>query len=391
MNVSEQASLIQKCTGCFACANACSVKAIVMKINSEGFLYPEIDGKVCIDCGKCARICPVEKKLENDFMPHSCYSYQGDDEIRMKSSSGGVFYQLAKYILEKSGVVFGAYFDPEKMIVKHGSTDEIPLEKLMRSKYVQSEIGDCYQRVKAELKKERYVLFCGTPCQIYGLKGYLQNEYEKLITVDFICHGVPSTGFFKDMVKSVSSKTGAKCLEVTFREKDLGWRKQVVKFYFDDGTEQRYVSSDYYYYYYYFLQNITLRNSCYKCQFPRNHYADITLMDYWQTKGDDNKGVSAITANTEKGENVLYKTIDKGMEAIDYTLIKSGFVTHDKIGAYRKYRKLRDSYMRYYAKNGFENAVLKKNRKIDFSLFIIGKISIYGGKVKIWLRKCLRR
>ena len=252
MNVSEQADLAQKCTGCFACANVCPVNAIVMKKNSEGFLYPEIDKNVCIDCGKCIKICPVDKNFKYDFLPQSCYSYQGEDEIRKKSSSGGVFYLLAKSVLEKAGVVFGAYFDPEEMIVKHGSTDEVSLERLMRSKYVQSEMADCYRRAEAELKKERYVLFCGTPCQIYGLKGYLHKEYDKLVTVDFVCHGVPSTGFFQDMVKSISSKKGTKCLDVTFREKDLGWRKQVVKFYFDDGTEQKYVSSSYYYYYYYF-------------------------------------------------------------------------------------------------------------------------------------------
>ena len=389
MNVSEQVDFVQKCTGCFACTNMCPINVIVMKKNSEGFFYPEIDKNACIDCGKCIKSCPINNHFKNDFIPQSCYSYQGEDEIRRKSSSGGAFYLLAKSVLKKAGVVFGAYFDSEEMLVKHGSTDEVSLERLMRSKYVQSKIEDCYCKVEAELKKNRYVLFCGTPCQIYGLKEYLHKEYDKLITVDFVCHGVPSTGLFQDMVKSISLKTGTKCLDVTFREKDLGWREQVIKFYFDNGTEQTYVSSSYYYYYY-FLHNITLRNSCYQCQFPENHSADITLMDYWQMKEDDNKGVSAVTANTQKGQNVLYRIFDKNLQLIDFNLIKSGFVTHDKIGAYRKYHKLRDCYMQYYAKKGFESTVLKKNRKIDLSLFIIGKISIYGGKAKLWMKKCLR-
>ena len=390
MNITEQSNINSKCTGCFACSNSCPTKAITMQLTRDGFYYPVVDKELCIDCGKCVKVCAVNENFDSHFAPKACYAYSAEDDIRIKSSSGGAFYMLAQYILNRHGVVFGAYFNPETMMVEHGSTDDIPLEQIMRSKYVQSRIGNSYKVVKQELDKDRYVLFCGTPCQIYGLIAYLGRNYSKLFTVDFVCHGVPGTGFFRDMVKSISEKKDLKVTDVTFREKDLGWRKQVMKFYFENGTSQTYVSASYYYYHY-FLHNITLRNSCYTCAFPENHCSDITMMDYWQIKSDDNKGVSACTVNSDKGTELFEIVFGPSAENIDFECIRSGFVTHNKIGVYKRYRGLRDKYMRYYANNGFEKAVLKKNKKINTALFAIDSVSKYGGKIKLIIRKFLRR
>ena len=200
MTVTELSNFDKKCTGCSACANVCPVNAIQMNENKEGFFYPFVDRSRCISCERCLGVCVVntEKLPKVNFI--KCYSYQGPDEVRKISSSGGVFYALAQTVLEQNGVVHGAAYNSKLIGVNHCSTEDVPLENLLRSKYVQSQIDMDYRKVRTELDTGRCVLFAGTPCQIYGLKKYLKKDYENLITMDFVCHGVPSPGFLRSMV-----------------------------------------------------------------------------------------------------------------------------------------------------------------------------------------------
>ena len=178
-----------RCCGCYACYNACPVNAISMVEDEKGFKYPKVDEKKCINCGLCEKVCPILNKTEKNNNDVKAFAmYNKNEEERMKSSSGGVFSLIAKAILSEDGVVFGASFNEENEVVHIEVNSVDDLDKIRRSKYVQSKIGDTYKRAKKYLESGKKVLFTGTPCQINGLYSFLQKDYENLYTQDIICH-----------------------------------------------------------------------------------------------------------------------------------------------------------------------------------------------------------
>ncbi len=298
------------CTGCGACVAACPVSCIQMKADEEGFLYPQVDKTKCISCGRCDKVCPV---LHSPKLGEVCAAYAAktlDDNLRAESSSGGVFSEIAQYILEQSGVVFGAAF-AEDFSVQHICVDTVEqLGRLRGSKYVQSRIGETYSQVKQYLEADRSVLFTGTPCQIAGLYGFLGKEYAKLYTQDIICHGVPSPAVWKHYVKFQESKAGAQLSRVSFRDKVSGWRSYTVCLAFENGVvyDQPVVADPYMQS---FLKDLCLRPSCYSCAFKtKQRCADITLADFWGVQNcnpglDDNKGTSLVVIHSEKGRQLF--------------------------------------------------------------------------------------
>lgn len=238
--------------------------------------------------------------------------YNKNDEIRKKSSSGGVFYELAKETIHQNGVVFGAGFDNEWNVV-HGHAEDLSgVEAFLGSKYAQSSMGDCYKLVKTYLELGKLCLFSGTPCQVAGLKAFLGKEYNNLLTVDFICHGVPSRSVWREYVKYKSGNELIK--NISFREKTEGWLSFSMKFQFNDDTEYRKnLSKDLFLRG--FLQDIYLRPSCYSCAFKGiDRKSDITLADYWGIQQDlpemfDDKGTSFVMVHTELGEKYWTKIL----------------------------------------------------------------------------------
>lgn len=315
----------EDCCGCGACISACPQNCIAFIPDREGFLYPSINSDDCVDCHLCERICPV---INNDVKSRIpvVYGCLCDDTIRMKSSSGGVFTLLSEYVIQKGGIVFGAKFDNHWHLI-HDYVDSFDgLDSLRRSKYVQSDIHNCYQLVKYFLELNKYVLFSGTPCQISGLRCYLKKEYKSLFLVDLICHGVPSPHVWeKYLIESIdrvcnitnANKKSVKVADVNFREKKNSWRNYNITIKYDIGDEE-YVERENIYknmYMKLFLDNITLRPSCYDCKF-RNQKSgsDITLGDFWGCETfyqDDDKGISLVLLNTDKGKS-LFSKIHKG-------------------------------------------------------------------------------
>ena len=389
MIVTELAGFEDKCCGCFSCSNICPTNAITMKLDHEGFYYPYVDKNTCINCGKCTKVCNINSEKAIVYKNNNDFFYvQAHDKVRNMTSSGGVFYLFAKNVIEQGGIVFGASFDKKKKCVIHSDTDHINLSEILRSKYVQSYLGVTYTTVRYWLDKGRVVLFCGTPCQIYGLIMYLGKHYDNLITVDFVCHGVPSTGFFYDMIKEQEEIHNSEIHNVTFREKDKGWRKQVIKFYFDNGDIEV-NNSDYYYYYYCFLQNISLRKSCFTCTCPESHIADITIWDAWNIHKDDNLGTSAVMINTIVGTR-LFNAIRpevkmaKPANLADFEIC---FSNHSKMKIYRRARKSRKSFFEFYTKYGFLKT-LKFWYPIYFRINEMkSQIRTVGVKVKRLLKK----
>ena len=296
------------CTGCAACVSICTTGCISMKEDREGFLQPHINTKTCIGCHKCEKTCPILNPIEisTDFETQAYAAINKDEDVRMRSSSGGMFHALAKWTIEQGGVVFGARFNDQWEVV-HDYTETIEgIEPFMRSKYVQSRIGDTFKQAKQFLDQGRWVLFSGTPCQIGGLKAYLKKDYEKLLAVDLICHGVPSPRVWRQYLKETTK--GDTLLNFNFRDKKDGWREfQCVITTNTTRREQQMENV----FFRGFLKNIYLRESCYQCAFKSIHRcADITMADFWGVQEvspqmDDNKGTSLVFCHSSKGLRVM--------------------------------------------------------------------------------------
>lgn len=299
----------EQCTGCTACAASCPKGCISMVRDKLGFLYPYIEPEACVRCGICESVCPElhGNRKENEILL-SCAAILNDEPVRKKSSSGGIFYLISKWIISQGGVVFGATFNETFHYVEHVAVEVTEdISKLLGSKYVQSSIGESYTQVKKFLEQGRLVLFSGTPCQISGLKSFLKKEYENLYLQDIACHGVPSPYVWDEYLSYIEKSFGRKAVDVKFRDKQKGWKKYLLRIEFDNGdvysnnrSEDLYMRG--------FLHDYYLRNSCYSCNHKgTERESDITLADYWGIENvcpelDDDKGTSLVFISSTKGK-----------------------------------------------------------------------------------------
>lgn len=298
------------CTGCAACASVCPTGSIFMREDREGFLQPHIDATTCINCHKCEKTCPIISPIAiyTDFETQAYVAINKNEDVRMRSNSGGMFHALAKWTIEQGGVVFGARFNDQWEVV-HDYTETLEgIEPLMRSKYVQSRIGDTFKQAKQFLDQGRQVLFVGTPCQIGGLKSYLHKEYDKLIAVDLICHGVPSPKIWRKYLKEITN--GETLVNIVFRNKDRGWidgSRCVIKMNKKELSE-RYGENSYVVG---FENSLFLRRCCYRCHFKTlRRHADITIADSWGVQVYcpsmfDNKGTSLLLEHSGIGKKII--------------------------------------------------------------------------------------
>lgn len=299
----------EACCGCGACADICPGNCITMEQDSEGFSYPHINKEKCVDCGRCISVCPFKSK-KDEHSVIGCYGcYSNIDEERKRSSSGGVFSLFAKKVISDKGIVFGTAMTADcKKAVVSSAEDFDSLKKLCGSKYLQSDPEDSFLRVKNELAKGRKVLYSGTPCQINGLKNYLGKEYDNLLCLEIICHGVPSPLLWKKYVQYVEDNHNGKMTHVNFRCKEKGWA--------NFGAEETvngkrfFKSKDYDPFLQMFLKNYCLRPSCYACQAKEHRTADITIGDFWGVDSimpdmNDGKGVSLVIIRTKKGQQAF--------------------------------------------------------------------------------------
>ena len=315
------------CCGCNACVQVCPKQCISMKEDREGFLYPEVNKDICVDCHLCEKLCPILNQGK-ERKPLKVYAAKNkDEEIRRQSSSGGIFTLLAEQVINEGGVVFGARFNENWEVVHSYVETKEGLAAFRGSKYVQSRIGDNYKKAESFLKSGRKVLFSGTPCQIAGLNLYLRKEYENLLTVDFICHGVPSPGVWREYLKeeiarqcdgknSVLShpiekeKVKIKC--ISFRDKKLGWKKFSFALTLSvpdgHGAENTVLLSEPLNKNLFlrgFLADLYLRPSCYACPAKcLKSGSDVTIGDFWgiekvMPEMDDDRGVSVVMVNRD--------------------------------------------------------------------------------------------
>lgn len=300
----------QKCTGCMACYNICPQKAINMDIY-KGFLYPIINGN-CIDCGQCYAVCPANCNVsKQEPINKIAYAvFNKSKKIRDSSSSGGVFYSLAEWVINNHGNVYGAAWTND-LKVNHIKVDINENIKLLQgSKYVQSYIGSVYGDIKKDLIAGKSVMFSGVPCQIAALKSYLKKDYDKLYTCEVLCHGAASPKVFAEHIKYIEKVFNSKIQKVNFRYKTREGC-QNIEYIFENGTSTIINNPLDDFYYNGFLNGALLRNSCFSCKFIGvERCADITLADFWGIQKDAIQLPDSISypslvfINTERGQRV---------------------------------------------------------------------------------------
>ena len=304
----------QDCTGCGLCANVCSQNAIQMVWSKDGFLIPKVNNDACVNCGLCVKQCIAleEKGAYSDDLT-SIVAYGGwnkNEDTHLKSSSGGIFSALATKVITQGGIVFGVVWKDKLTAVfdKAETTEELAL--MRGSKYTPAIPNDVYRNVKQELKSNRPVLFSGTPCQVHALKKYLGKDYDNLLTIDIVCHGVPSHLLLEKYIAEAEKNEGKKAKYISFRDKPEGWKNYHVAIHYDDNSTSS-VSLQNDIYMKLFLSDQALNYACYNCPYahiPRQ--GDITLGDFWGVENHHSdwpidKGISAVMAYTVKGKNSL--------------------------------------------------------------------------------------
>lgn len=314
------------CCGCTACESICGKQAIIMSPNKKGFLEPVVDLEKCVQCGLCNTVCPFENKPDkvSDAQHEKvCAAKRIDVELQKSSQSGGAFAGLAETFLKNDGIVYGVKLDDELKAVYTRIEDVKKLSKLKGSKYVQACVGNTYCMVEMDLKNGKSVLFSGTPCHVYGLLSYLKARRinaERLMTVDIVCHGVPSPKLYEDEKKLIAEFHGNKKIKgFNFRDKSFGWGSSYVevkigkKFIIDNDYTKL------------FYSHLALRDSCYTCPFAdKNRVSDITIADCWGIEKVhpefwDRNGCSLVICNSVKG-NMFWSSVEEQFYICELTL-----------------------------------------------------------------------
>lgn len=347
-----------ECTGCTACYSVCPVQAIKIEQDEEGFYYPVINHRLCINCHKCQKVCP-EKSRRNVSEPISLYAVKSkDDTIRMKSSSGGSFTILAEWVEQHKGVIYGVAYDDQFQVKHYRAEKRSEWEKFRVSKYVQSNMGETFKQIKADLIDERLVLFTGTPCQVNGLKTFLKGiDTSCLITCDIICHGTPSPKVWEDYLEYIRIKYRASIKSINFRDKyKYGWHNSNLSIWGANGTLLLCESQKDNIFFQLFFRHLILKPACYECAYS-NFFrpGDITLGDYWGVEKyypdfDDDKGTSLLMCNTERGK----KLWEEVKNQVKYIQILKEECLQPNLQKPSKRPDYRDQFWKIYQKYGIK-------------------------------------
>lgn len=353
----------EKCTGCCACMNKCPQNCIKMKEDEYGSLVPEIDESKCINCNLCLRTCPINNVINSNNPIKAYAAWSLNENERKTSASGGIATTFYKHIVSKGGYIAGTSFN-EKMELKHSLVNnEEQIEKFKGSKYIQSYIGYIYRNIKEKLEQGEKVLFIGTPCQVAGVNMYLNREYKNLITIDLICHGVPSNKLLNEHVKNIENKQG-KCINrITFRGEDryLFTAYQDEKIVYQKSSREDLFLLG-------FLNGIFSRKSCYQCKYANlNRISDITIGDFLglgkekKFKYSTKNGVSLILTNTKKGEKFLEEC--KNELFLEERDIDEATKENEQLKNPTKETEKHTMFLRLYPKHGFEYSCKKCLKK----------------------------
>lgn len=376
------------CCGCGSCANICPVGAIEMSFEENNFYTPKVDETKCVKCGKCLKVCPaLEYKSKNTHEP-VCYAVSAQDEERKNSTSGAVFPIIAKYVLNKGGYVCGVAWD-KNFEAKHIIiNDEKDLHKLRYSKYVQATTDNCFSEIKKLLEDDKYVLFSGTPCQNAGLIKFLNKDYEKLITVDILCHGAPSPKVWQDYLEKNYEKD--KITDINFRNKNNGWVRCGEIWYYGSSSSSISLSNGKEepigVFYEAFLKHRLSNEACLECKYkPIKRPADFTLGDFWHfyknKEMNDGLGLSAVLLNNKKAEKI-FNEIKPEFKSVKKINLKNHY-NWIEINSKSRATKERNTFFEYYNKGLDINTCLKEavGRHYDIGFCSMMRAGNYGSSL----------
>ena len=297
------------CCGCEACVQACPKQCISFEADGEGFCYPKVDKLICVECGACERSCPNLSPFDSSKPKSQIAAINPNNIIREESSSGGIFTMLSEKVIEAGGVVFGVRFDEQWQAVFDYTDTLEGLAAFRGSKYIQARVGQAFVETRAFLKEGRKVLFTGTPCQIAAIRHFLKRDYDNLLLVDFVCHGVPSPKVWKIYLNEVTDNAENAIKDIRFRNKRQGWKHFNFDLTYDRESKHYSISSWHLsnHFMRIFLKDVILRPSCYACSAKGGRSgSDVTIADFWgidkmNPQMDDDKGTSLVLVNTDKG------------------------------------------------------------------------------------------
>ncbi len=382
----------EKCTGCSACVSACPRDCLCMELDEFGNYYPVIDDAKCVGCGIYEKVCPIysENKLHHPLEGYVARC--SDENILFDSNSGGFFTPLANYIIERDGAVYGAAFD-ENWVLKHHcitQNNSGALEKVRGSKYVQSDLTGIFLDIQKRLQAGCLVCFSGTPCQVAGLRAFLQKEYDNLVCVDLVCHGVAAPLFFQKYIDYMSRKYGRKIKNLKFRNKTYGYHSGTMKIVFEDGKV--YYGSgrvDFFLKTYYL--GASYRESCYECPYKSiERTGDFTLFDSWHVSSlvenlsDDDRGYTNVYVNTPKAQKIMknlqrcisYPADVNLMKEYDGKMIDRSFKKHpNRDGVLRESQKNFEMAVRDYLPVSLTDRFFEALKKYIFRFGIVKYIS----------------
>ncbi len=367
----------EHCCGCEACYNICPQNCITLTEDEEGFFYPNVNRESCIDCSLCEKVCPMSKDVASHNILSSKAAINDLNEDRLESSSGGMFPIFARYVLSMNGIVCGAVFDKTFKEVRHICIDKIDdLRRIQGSKYLQSRIGECYSEIKKYLDDARIVLFTGTSCQVSGLKSFLRKDYDNLLTIDCLCHGVPSPKIWRLFLSEISQDRDI--VSINFRDKNISWHNYYFTVKFKDGTyfSEKSVDNNYMKG---FLSDLYLRPSCHNCSFKvENSCSDVTIADFWGVEElfpsiDDDKGVSLVIVHTNKAQKLLssFDIKNKDVSLNSVMGYNSGFKSIIKPHPNRK------KFFKKLSKSDSLNILISKSLKKSLFRRIVDKVKSY--------------
>lgn len=343
----------EDCSGCGACADRCEVGAIRMLRDKEGFDYPSVDSSLCVQCGRCEEVCPVKHDFHGECRNQYLGAQAKSDRLRYSGSSGGIFPILAEYVLNRDGVVYGAGYNGRMEVVHQEVCDSEQLDRIKRTKYVQSNLQGIFRSVEQRLQEKRRVLFCGTPCQVHALRLFLGREYEKLLLVDLVCYGVPSPGIWQDYVKYLERKHHGKMTDFSFRDKRAGDRGHTCA-YVINGVE--YAESLYRNRFcrMYFTNKI-LRPSCYECKYCTvDRDSDFTIGDFWgiekvRPEMEDGMGTSMVILHSAQARDIW----DQIQEDMNWFACEKKDLMQPRLMEPTERPKGRERFMRLYGRLPF--------------------------------------
>ena len=386
---------IGNCYGCGVCEKVCPKSAISMKdVTGRGFLYPSLDTDRCVECGLCVKKCPSLERYKGDrtFNPQA-FAIKSSNDIAEKSSSAGVFSVFAEYIYSIGGWICGVVFD-ERYNVHHVLTKKLEvIQQMKKSKYVQSNLEDVYVEIREKLENNEIVFFSGTPCQVAGLMSFLGKEYSNLLTMDVICHGVPSPGLWRKYLDENYDVSKIKSIDFRHKGSDSWNASQFLRIVYNDGREVISNNSGDFYYRH-FITDLGLRKSCGNCQYsvsPR--VGDISAGDWWGAAKVcpdliDGKKPSILLLNSFKGRKT-FEILKKRFELChEVSLVDA--MNSNRATPKRHMHSNRETFFKDVSKSTFNEAVKKNLFSERYDIIVLGPTSSnnYGAILTYYALYC---